>query len=527
MEENGVEKKVKITAWMSILFFILLMLPVLYLSYVDRATGDDYNYSIYTRAAWLESHSVVAVLRASCQTVREIYYSLQGTWFSVFAFSLQPEVFHDGAYIIVAPLMLFLWIGSTFYLFRQILCRYLRFDKWYYRLITICFLALSIEFIPGYKSSIFWYNGCVHYMLPFSMCQMVTAWLLRYAETYKIRYLAGILLFMTLLGGSNYLPALFALVVACYVGIAAWFFQRRKRILTLLIPIATEMAGLIVSMKAPGIQVRVDNFGYKPGEEAIMAYSAGDKFGFSAVRGIKTIGYSFVCAVTDIGKYFKERPIIFVGLFFLFLLLIVTFCVMEKPYHFRHPVLLCGMLFCLDSAMQAPAIYSGVPVSQGVPNTNFQVFILTASGILLVLAERLSVRLREKWKDGIEKKAIQVIVLPGILLCLVLAYVCRHDIKISTTWVSLRYIASGEAADFKEQMDLQTRLMEEEGVEDVVVPFINNVQGPLMHMPVTSDSESFTSWVTAQYYGKNSVYAIERPVWMELYGEAYGEGLNE
>ena len=64
-------------------------------------------------------------------------------------------------------------------------------------------------------------------------------------------------------------------------------------------------------------------------------------------------------------------------------------------------------------------------------------------------------------------------------------------------------------------MDLQTRLMEDESVEDVVVPFINDVQGPLMHMPITGDSGSFTSWATAQFYGKNSVIAIDRSKWME------------
>ncbi|MDE5933899.1 MAG: hypothetical protein K2H40_15645 [Lachnospiraceae bacterium] len=513
------EKKVKITAWASILFFILLLIPVLYLSYVNRATGDDYNYSIYTRAAWLESHSLIAVIQAAFQTAKNIYYSWQGTWFSVFVFSLQPEVFHDDAYFIVSFFMLFLWIGSTFYLFGQILCRNLRLNKWNYILITICFLVIGIEFIPSYKSSIFWFNGCAHYMLPFSMCQIVAAWLLRYIEAYKTRYLIGIIFFMTLLGGSNYLAALFPLIIAFYVGIAVWFLEKKKRILTLLIPIFTEMVGLIISMKSPGNQVRVDHYGYTPGEEIALAYSAGDQFGFSAMRGIQTIGYSFLYAVMDIGKYLKERPIIFIGLFFLFLLFLVTFCVMENPFHFRHPILLCGMLFCLDSAMQAPAIYSGVPVSGGVPNMNFQVFILTASGMLLVLAERIAGRLKERWRDTVETKALRFIVLPGILLCFILAYFCRHDIKISTTYVSWRYIASGEAADFKEQMDLQTRLMEEEGVEDVVVPFINDVQGPLMHMPVTSESDKFTNWATAQFYDKNSVIAIDRPLWMELYGE--------
>ena len=83
----------------------------------------------------------------------------------------------------------------------------------------------------------------------------------------------------------------------------------------------------------------------------------------------------------------------------------------------------------------------------------------------------------------------------------------------------MEYIRSGQASDYKEQMDLQTKLLEDENTEDVVLPFINDVQGPLMHMPVTDNPEAWTNTVTREFYGKNSVVAMERPKWMELYGE--------
>lgn len=106
----------------------------------------------------------------------------------------------------------------------------------------------------------------------------------------------------------------------------------------------------------------------------------------------------------------------------------------------------------------------------------------------------------------------------GCICCLFLVFTCRRNIKNSMSYISLIYITSGQAADFKEQMDLQTRLMENADTEDVIVPFINYIQGPLMHMPVTEDATVFTNWATAEFYGKNSVVAMERPAWMELYG---------
>lgn len=487
---------------LSILILILLMLPVLLLSFVNRASGDDYGYGVYTRGAWMGTHSLMAVGRAVCKTVRQYYYGWQGTWFSVAIFSLQPEVFSDGAYVIVSFLMLFLWMGSTFYLFKQILWQYKKFDRWSYILVTVWFLMINIEFIPSTKSAIYWFNGCAHYMLPFAMCQVAAVWLFKYSREYRKSTFTAILIFMTLLGGSNYQAALFALITACYVGIAAWTRQKDKRILTLCIPVFAELAGLIISMKAPGNKVR-----------------AGEDFGFSFLKGLKTIELSFLCGIRDIGTYVKERPLVFAGLLFLFLILFMIELRAAEGPAFSHPIWLMVMLFCLYSAMQAPAVYAGVEVSRGVLNMNFQVFLLMSFGILLVAAEKLAAIMKRQQKGLPDKKYDRIIPAVGMLLLTVILFFCRSNIKTSTTFVCLDYIGSGQAADYKEQMELQTRLMEDKNTKDVVLPVINDVQGPLMHMPVTADKEAWTNKVTREFYGKNSVVAMERPEWMEQYGD--------
>ncbi len=496
------KKSVRNIVLISLIIFVLLLLPVLLLSFVNRASGDDYGYGVYTRAAWMGSHSLIAVGRAIGRTVRQYYYGWQGTWFSIALFSLQPEVFSDRAYAAVSFFMLFTWCGSTFYLFRQILCRNKGFDSWSYLLITIWFLIVSIEFIPSTKSSIYWFNGCAHYMVPFAMCQMVAAWLFRYIGEYRKRTLAGIILFMTLLGGSNYQAALFSLIIACYVVAAGWLMKKDKRILLLCIPVVTELTGLMISMKAPGNRVR-----------------AGEDFGFSLQKGLKTIGLSFWYGIKDIGVYVKERPLVFAGLLLLFLLMLFICYNRENSLLFSHPIWLCLLLFCLYSAMQAPAIYAGVEVSRGVLNTNFQVFLLMSVGILLILAEKLAEWIRKKEQGSISGRYMAVIAGVGILLGMGLLGFCRSNIKDSTSYICLDYMRSGQAADYKEQMDLQTRLMEDENVKDVVLPFINDVQGPLMHMPVTADKEAWTNRVTREFYEKNSVVAMERPKWMEEYGD--------
>ena len=86
-------------------------------------------------------------------------------------------------------------------------------------------------------------------------------------------------------------------------------------------------------------------------------------------------------------------------------------------------------------------------------------------------------------------------------------------------YVCYTYIQSGQAADYREQMQLQYRLMTDKRVTDPVVPFVNDEQGPLMQMPVTENPKAWSNQVTADFYGKNSVTAMNREQWMKVYGD--------
>ena len=488
--------------WMIFIVFVLLLLPIFYLSFVNRASGDDYGYGIYTRAAWLTSHSLIQVAKAVGATVKEYYYSWQGTWFSIAVFALQPEVFSDNAYVIVVFLMLFLWIGSTALLFYQVMRKELGFDWWNYLLITLVFLIISIQFVPSTKSSIFWFNGCVHYLMPFAMCQMIVWLLFRYIKEFRGRYLISITVFTTLIGGSNYQAAIFALIVLAYAGIIGWLQKKDKKIFLLVIPFAIEMIGLMISMKAPGNKVR-----------------GGEEFGFSISKVVDTVGMCFVEGVRTVLTYLREKPMIFVGLMVLFLFFLEAFAKTIVKKKVIPSWLAVLAFFCLYCAMQAPALYAGVEVSRGVLNMNYMTFLLMTVGVLATGAYELTEWIvRRKGKiagEAMHKK----IILPGLLICLILAIQCRSNLKLSTSWVSMEYIRSGQASDYKQQMELQTKLLTEEGLEDVVVPFVNDVQGPLMQMPVTENPEAWTNTVTREFYGKKSVVAIPREEWQELYGE--------
>ena len=95
--------------------------------------------------------------------------------------------------------------------------------------------------------------------------------------------------------------------------------------------------------------------------------------------------------------------------------------------------------------------------------------------------------------------------------------ICRSDMKETTTWQCYDYIASGQAADYKAQMEQFLELLSDDSIQDVVLPAINDQQGPLQHMPVTSDPSAWTNTTVRNYFGKKSVVAIPRAEWEEKY----------
>lgn len=320
---------VKKITWMALFGFILMLLPILYLSFINRATGDDYGYSLYTKNAWLATHSIVEVVKAIWKTLKQFYVGWQGTWFTITLFTLQPEAFHEKGYVLVAFFMLFIWCGSTVLLMKELLENKLKFDKWSVNLITILFLIIAVSFVPRKQPAIFWWTGAVHYTIPFSMCQMVVYWLLKYSDEYKLRFFLGITVFMTCLGGANYQAALFALIVAVYFIIADYVLHKNRKTFLLFIPVVLEAIGLIISMKAPGNAVR-----------------GGEEFGFSVEKALGTIGMSFVGGIKDAVYYLQTYPMIYILLIMIFLVVLHAVKERESMVAIKYSLIFLLSVFC-------------------------------------------------------------------------------------------------------------------------------------------------------------------------------------
>ena len=484
----------RLVFWGLLFLFLLSLVPVLMLSGTDCATGDDFGYGILTRRAWVDTRSLWEVFKAAGRTVQEFYQGWQGTWFSIFLFALQPEVFSAKGYVIVPVLMLVLWLLPTALLAYELLVRRAGYSVRSFGILFLLFSAAAIQFVPSTKSSIFWYNGTAHYVVPYALALLAILCYLRFMAGGPRRsegagWYAGLALCMTLLGGVNYQAALLVPIVIVLVSIAYCFrAEKRKRAAACLLPLLLEAVGLIISMKSPGNRNR-----------------GGEDFGFSLGLAAETVLSCFVRGAVQAVEYIGEHPLLL--LFFGAAAVAIgrALPVGKESKSYPLPGLFVLLSYCVYCAMFAPELYAGVEVSGGVRNMNFYIFLFMVFGDMIYVEGAVLGRQRNRQ----EGELLPLLAAVGMALLLV----CRGDLKKTTVYGCMEYIAGGQAADFKEQMELQKQVLLDPGIREAVLPAINDDQGPLMHMPLTGDPQAWTNRVTGQFYGKDSVIAVPRENW--------------
>lgn len=483
------DKKV---AWIVGVIFLLSLVPILYLSGINHASGDDFGFGAYTRQAWLTTGSLIEVFKASGRMIRQMYIGWQGTWFTIFLFTLQPEVFSRDAYVIVPSLMLIAISGGTALISYYAMVKHLELPRRLWIMVTGSVLFLSIQYVPRTTSGIFWFNGIMHYVIPHAMALIAIYCFARFYKENKVRFYVIGFIMLTLLGGANYLSALLALLGAILLIACNW--SKRKQNLMLTAPIIAELIGLVISMTAPGNKVR-----------------GGEDFGFSISRAVLTVVDSIMQGIQMISTYVVEKPLVFILFIIVMLFAWETMKKQKVKYEFKYPGLFVFYMFGIYCAMYAPGTYAGVDTSSGVPNTIYNVFVITlfASGIyLLGWCYRKSRERTEKITMAQYKGYIQV---PVILLCLILVYFNKGQIfKTTTDFYCIDFVVSGRAADYHEQMEERLAILLDDSIKDVVVPEMNSDQYPLMHMALLQDADAWTNTVTAQFYNKDSVVAIPR-----------------
>lgn len=379
-------------------------------------------------------------------------------------------------------------IFSTLYLTEYVMVQKLRLPKATWISCTLILLLAMIQYFPSTKSGIFWYNGTAHYIIPYSMALVAIRCCWSFADRKRKKDWIAAFICMALLGGASYLAPLLVLIAVAYLILCEW--KTKKHVFYLCIPVAAELAGLIVSYLAPGNKSR-----------------GGEDFGIHGLLIVKTILECFVDGAKQIFLYLFKTPFILLCLVVIAVLLVNAFQKVRPTFDFPYPVIVAVAMFCMYCAMYAPGVYAGVELSGGVPNTIYQVFLMTVFITVIYTVGWMNHHFCKDEKMGKIKKAV----CGGLLmLALFLILVEKGTLKSSTSYQCYDYIVSGQADDYKAQMEERLSLLRNPELKNVELPAMNSDQGPLMHMEVMEDPNEWTNTVVKQFFGKESVIEVPR-----------------
>ena len=499
--------------------FIISLFPVIYVGFHNYATGDDYWYGIYTYRGWVEG-GLLGALQGSLRMVAEFYQNWQGTWFTMFLFTLSPNHFWEHGYFITVFISLGCFIGSITYLANYYLIKKLNFEKGAVAII-ICMIAyLGIQYIPRTTSGIYWFNGIMHYSIPFLLAVLAIVHSHKFIEEKKkIDYIILFISF-TLLGGGSYLAPLAATLAVCLL--LVWKLEIKEfdiktkkfslrydwKNLWIVVAFVAEIIGLIVSFMAPGNNVR-----------------GGEEFGADPKWALKCIYYAIDRGIYLGEDYFLKNAVTtIVYILLAFLIWDQMWRVDSDRIRFRFPLLFVIYMNGIYWATYTPEIYSRSDVSGGVPNTYFHIFLLITLANMIYVHGWIQRNLIKYWKKKAlrEMKEFAVIreesilyykkykayieipiVSVGIIVFLIAS---EYSGLVTTNDYCVECITNGTLEQYAQVRKEQHEILSNSEEQDVVIPEIE-APYPLLHMTLIDNPDFFRNVDRAKYYAKDSVVA--------------------
>ena len=321
--------------WLLLALLVISLIPILVLGRYDWPSSDDYCYAYLPHEALLRGDGFWGEV---WHTMWGYYKSWQGTFTALALMALTPLTFSPFLYWLTPVVMLASLCIGTFKLAHTLVCRALGGTWRQVIFLAVPILLLSIQFVESPKDTFYWWNGAVYYTFTYGIFLLLIERLvaLKLAFTRRQTLWAVIpgVLAALMVGGSNYVSALLGTLL-CGLFLLWFLWKDRKKFLPALIPTAVLVAGFLISVVAPGNQVRQATV-----EPPIGAVDA-------VCRSIEQ-------AWADVLEWFSW-PILLVFLLMIPLLWALT---SKVKFTFPLPVVFSVFTFLLFAAQNAPHFYA-------------------------------------------------------------------------------------------------------------------------------------------------------------------------
>ena len=441
--------RLKWIAVLSVIVYLVSLIPIFAASVYAFPQADDWSYSWQARVAWANTHSLPEVLKGAFAAVAEAYMEWQGTFSSIFLMALQPGIWGERFYVAVPFFLVGLLTFATLFFLLYVLkgtdrsCRII---------FSMAVLWLTVQEICCKPAAFYWYNGAVHYIVPYCLCLILAVLILKNLRKEKTDWVGfGFsLLLAVMIGGGNLVTALFAFI--CLFGGLLFLIviKRRRRLWCVGIPLVMNALAFGINILAPGNWLRQDLSG-------------------ELADPVASVFRSFYYGFFYIGEWTDETVILVI------LLLVPVMVRMAGQIGFRFPFpgLVGGFSFCLLSSMFTPSDYAVHTVNIGrVQNIIFFFFILLLSLNLFYLTGWCVKRVQRQ-REGLTGGAFSRP--EGLYFYAVLAVLFFHisltavaEPQRFTSVLAVKELCDGTAEEFGRTAWNNIQILKRDGKEAVI-----------------------------------------------------------
>ncbi len=470
---------------------VLLLIPILILSYFAVPTADDFSFSCETHSAVANGEGVVAILAGAFSKTAEVYYSWQGSFTAVFLMAFQPSIWGFRFYRLTTYIILIPLVAGIFFIVIRVFSGIFQADKKLSACIAAILAIICTQFLPSPSQGFYWYNGAIYYSFTFSVMLLFFASLsgyILYGGSWRLPFLC---LLAFVIGGNNYVTALLSLILLfCTVILLLLYHNRCWK--TVLIPFIILIVAFAVNAAAPGNLERQAFFSEHPGP-------------------LEAIVLSFRYAAHKVFKWFDLRLLACLIALLPFLWKAAS---ENTRYVFRFPGIVTVFSFCLLASMFTPHVYAiGFDGPGRIQNIYYYAFVLLLVFNMFWWCGWILGK--SKKKDHSSHGGIRTVPFLSFcavaLLCMACSVIFFHGSM--TSIAALGELRSGEAQNYYIQALERQGVLEDPTVEDCVFSPFHETPYLLFFTDMTDDPSSYENEDTSTFYGKKSIIVTGKTVW--------------
>lgn len=480
---------------MYVIALIIVIYPLLLIGKYNYPSADDWSYGSLGYHALKNGEGFFGVIRASFTTVKTSYMNWEGRFANSFLASLQPGIWGERCYGVVAWLIIGSIILSELYLCNSLLKKYAKDEaRWLSIPIMVPSLMLQFLYNPVPEESIYWYTGAVNYTFVYGLSLILLALFLKLGtEKYKkgayIWRAAVACILAMLVGGDNYSTSLSSVLTLFLLSALFLWFDRRAFYRTWFVTALTGIS-LLICIFAPGNMVRLNQ-----------------NFGGETLGKKKAIMMSLQYSLHTI---YTESRNIKILLMILVILPFLWKAVKSMNFSFRFPVLFTVVTFCLYASQLAPVMYveKGVYSARlkGILFFSYHVWFVGNTGYWAGWFSRRTNKIIECLRrrfGRLDKYLLVYFVVTVFLFARLLSQSGNKSRYAYQSW------KAGLPQQYAKEWEERLAVLHDDSVKEVCFPPISVY--PAMVMYTDLEPEGGFTWVNsacAQYYDKDEIRIV-------------------